>query len=200
MHQIQIACDRRGTSTGRRGSRATCGMSSQRPAPRRVGHLGDRHRRRHRPVHRRGHAGRRRDRPPSRSRHRPSRTARYADDLLTTLRRAPDAEPGDQVVVLTSRDQFTLEQTGHLGPAGDARHVLARATSSERRSRSSRSSPAPFSTVGTESMVPISHILWSHLWLGIATDAFDRARAFVGRQRQGQARTSCRRPPSACRS
>jgi acyl-CoA dehydrogenase len=30
-----------------------------------------------------------------------------------------------------------------------------------------------------ESMVPISHILWSHLWLGIATDAFARARAFV---------------------
>jgi acyl-CoA dehydrogenase len=37
----------------------------------------------------------------------------------------------------------------------------------------------PFSTIGPESMVPISHILWSHLWLGIATDAFDRARAFV---------------------
>jgi acyl-CoA dehydrogenase len=28
-------------------------------------------------------------------------------------------------------------------------------------------------------MVPVSHVLWSHLWLGIATDAFDRARAFV---------------------
>ena len=28
-------------------------------------------------------------------------------------------------------------------------------------------------------MVPVSHILWSHVWLGIATDAFDRARAFV---------------------
>ena len=28
-------------------------------------------------------------------------------------------------------------------------------------------------------MTPISHILWSHVWLGIATDAFDRARAFV---------------------
>jgi acyl-CoA dehydrogenase len=28
-------------------------------------------------------------------------------------------------------------------------------------------------------MVPVSHILWSHLWLGIATDAFDRSRAFV---------------------
>jgi acyl-CoA dehydrogenase len=39
--------------------------------------------------------------------------------------------------------------------------------------------PAPFARVSTESMVPISHLLWSHVWLGIATDAFDRARAFV---------------------
>ena len=37
----------------------------------------------------------------------------------------------------------------------------------------------PFSKIAPESMVPVSHILWSHLWLGIATDAFDRARAFV---------------------
>ena len=42
----------------------------------------------------------------------------YADDLLTTLRRAPDAEPGDQVVVLTHRDQHTLEQTGTWDPMG----------------------------------------------------------------------------------
>ena len=39
--------------------------------------------------------------------------------------------------------------------------------------------PAPFSTIATETMVPVSHLLWSHIWLGIATDAFDRARAFV---------------------
>jgi acyl-CoA dehydrogenase len=31
-------------------------------------------------------------------------------------------------------------------------------------------------------MVPVSHLLWAHLWLGIATDAFDRARAFVRAQ------------------
>ena len=36
-----------------------------------------------------------------------------------------------------------------------------------------------FSRIASESMVPISHILWSHLWLGIAEDAFGRARAFV---------------------
>ena len=30
-----------------------------------------------------------------------------------------------------------------------------------------------------ESIVPLSHILWSFAWLGIATDAFERGRAFV---------------------
>jgi acyl-CoA dehydrogenase len=38
---------------------------------------------------------------------------------------------------------------------------------------------APFSAVMNESMVPLSHILWSHVWLGIATDAFERGRSFV---------------------
>ena len=41
---------------------------------------------------------------------------------------------------------------------------------------------APFATVMNESMVPLSHILWSHVWLGIATDAFERGRAFVREQ------------------
>jgi acyl-CoA dehydrogenase len=33
--------------------------------------------------------------------------------------------------------------------------------------------------VMNESLVPLSHILWSFVWLGIATDAFERGRAFV---------------------
>jgi acyl-CoA dehydrogenase len=45
-------------------------------------------------------------------------------------------------------------------------------------------------------MVPISHILWSHLWLGIATDAFDRARAFVRAQAKQRPDTP---PPTAQR-
>jgi acyl-CoA dehydrogenase len=40
----------------------------------------------------------------------------------------------------------------------------------------------------------VSHILWSHLWLGIATDAFDRARAFV---RAAAKRTPGETPPAA---
>jgi acyl-CoA dehydrogenase len=102
----------------------------------------------------------------------------YADDLFTTLRRSPEAEPGDQVVALTRREQNTLEATGTwdvLGMRGTCSPgYIVRATFLSEQVLAS-----PFSQVAAQSMVPVSHILWSHLWLGIAEDAFDRARAFV---------------------
>ena len=121
----------------------------------------------------------------------------YADDLLTTLRRSPDAEPGDQVVALTHREQFTLEQIGTWDPMGMrgtcSPGYIVRATFPTEQVL-----PTPFSTVATESMVPISHILWSTL-LGIATDAFDRSRRSSGRlPRDGP--ISCLRRHSACHS
>jgi acyl-CoA dehydrogenase len=102
----------------------------------------------------------------------------FADDLFTTLRRSPDAEPGDQVAVLTRKEQTTLEQTGTWDPLGmrgtcSPGYVVRAEFSPE------QVLPTPFPRVSAESMVPVSHVLWSHLWLGIATDAFDRARAFV---------------------
>lgn len=102
----------------------------------------------------------------------------YADDLLTTLRRGPDAEPSDQVCVLTSRDQHELEQTGTWDPLG-MRGTCSPGNVVRARFAPAQVLPAEFSVVMNESMVPISHILWSQLWLGIATDAFGRARAFV---------------------
>jgi acyl-CoA dehydrogenase len=119
----------------------------------------------------------------------------YADDLFTTLRRAPDAEPGDQVVVLTRREQMSLEQKGTWDPMGMrgtcSPGYIVRATFPAEQIL-----PTPFPRVATESMVPISHLLWSHLWLGIATDAFDRARAFVrasAKQRPDQPQPAAQR-------
>jgi acyl-CoA dehydrogenase len=119
----------------------------------------------------------------------------HADDLLTTLRRNPDAEPSDQVLVLSRREQIELEPTGTWDPLG------MRGTCSPGYVVRSTFLPeqvlaTPFPKVSVESMVPVSHILWSHLWLGIATDAFDRARAFVraaAKQKPGQP------PPTAVR-
>jgi acyl-CoA dehydrogenase len=102
----------------------------------------------------------------------------HADDLLTTARRSPDAEGGDQVAVLTLNGQAELEQTGTWDPLG-MRGTCSPGFVVRARFAPEQVLPTPFPTVSAESMVPVSHILWSHLWLGIATDAFDRARAFV---------------------
>jgi acyl-CoA dehydrogenase len=102
----------------------------------------------------------------------------YADDLLVTLRAHPDAAPGEQVAVLARASETTLEQAGTWDPLGMrgtcSPGYVVRATVPTEQVMA-----APFPSISTESMVPISHLLWSHIWLGIATDAFDRARAFI---------------------
>ena len=102
----------------------------------------------------------------------------YADAFLTTVRRAPDAEGGDQVLVLTKREQMEMEPQGTWDPLGMrgtcSPGYVACATFPPEQILST-----PFSQISNESMTPLSHVLWSHVWLGIATDAFDRARAFV---------------------
>jgi acyl-CoA dehydrogenase len=112
----------------------------------------------------------------------------YADDLFTTARRAPEAEEVDQVLVLHHAADTELEPTskwdtigmrGTCSPGFEVRATFA----------PSQVLAAPFSTVMSESHVPISHILWSHVWLGIATEAFERGRAFVraaGRRAPGK--------------
>jgi acyl-CoA dehydrogenase len=119
----------------------------------------------------------------------------HADDLFVTLRRAADAEPSDQIVVLARNEQLTLEPSGTWDPLGMrgtcSPGYVVRATI-----RPEQILPTPFPRVSAESMVPVSHILWSHLWLGIATDAFDRARAFV---RAAAKRSPGEPPPVALR-
>ena len=118
-----------------------------------------------------------------------------ADDLFVTLRRSPDAEQSDQVVAIAHSEQTVLEQTSTWDPLGMrgtcSPGYVVRATLLPEQIL-----PTPFPRVMAESLVPVTHILWSHLWLGIATDAFDRARAFVraaAKQKPGET------PPVALR-
>ncbi len=119
----------------------------------------------------------------------------YADDLFVTLRRSPEAEPSDQVVALARKEQISLEPNGTWDPLGMrgtcSPGYVVRASIGPEQVLST-----PFPRVSAESMVPVSHILWSHLWLGIATDAFDRARAFV---RAAAKRSPGEPPPVALR-
>ena len=118
----------------------------------------------------------------------------HADELLVTIRRAPDAPAGDQVLVLIGKSQYTLERTSNWDTLG------MRGTCSpgfKLRGLCSAEQVLPnFPDVSARTMVPVSHITWSHLWLGIATDAVNRARAFVRGEARKKPGTT---PPGALR-
>jgi acyl-CoA dehydrogenase len=95
--------------------------------------------------------------------------------------------------VLTTKEQTKLEQTGTWDPLG-MRGTCSPGYVVRAEFPGEQILPTPFARVIPESMVPVSHILWSHLWLGIATDAFERARAFV---RASAKRSPGETPPQA---
>jgi acyl-CoA dehydrogenase len=102
----------------------------------------------------------------------------HCDDLLTTVRRSPEAEQSDQVMVLHRASETERE------PAGTWDTIGMRGTCSPGFVVRAEFAPEqilghPFSRMMNESIVPLSHILWSHVWLGIATEAFERGRSFV---------------------
>jgi acyl-CoA dehydrogenase len=107
----------------------------------------------------------------------------HADALLITCRRAQDAEPADQVLVLARRDETSLTPAGSWDALG-MRGTCSPGYSVQARVPSNQVLSAPFGEVAERTMVPFSHILWAHVWLGIATAAYDRARVFVREQAQ----------------
>jgi acyl-CoA dehydrogenase len=102
----------------------------------------------------------------------------HGDAILLTARRAPESPPSDQVMVLLMKGDYTLEQTsvwntfGMRGTCSPG--FVIRATGSAEQVL-----PAAFADIAAQSQVPYSHLVWSSLWLGIATDAVARAHAFV---------------------
>ena len=102
----------------------------------------------------------------------------YVDDVLVTARRDPDAAVNDQVIVHVSKPNLTLEPTGDwdtLGMRG-TRSIgfMLRATGTV-----DHIIPTPYAEVSGATMLPVSHLTWAALWLGIAEASMERARTFV---------------------
>lgn len=101
-----------------------------------------------------------------------------ADDLFITSRRSPDAPANDQVHVVLGKTDYELEPTmswdtmGFRGTCSEGFIVKAHGNINQ-------IIPTPFAEVLSHSMHPTAHILWGSLWLGIATDSVNMARAFV---------------------
>lgn len=111
-----------------------------------------------------------------------------ADDILATARRAEEAPPGDQQIVLLRRSEYALEQTSTwqaLGMRGTCSHGFTL----KARFPAEAVVPEAFARVATETMVPVSHLLWASVWLGVATDAVRRARTFAREDARRTGRT-----------
>jgi acyl-CoA dehydrogenase len=118
----------------------------------------------------------------------------HADDLLVTVRRAPDAPRNDQVLALVRRGKFELQKQGvwdTLGMRGTCSPAF------QLHGRGSLGHVVPnFAQIASATMVPYSHSLWSSVWLGIASDAVARAHAMVRSQAR---KTPGTVPPAASR-
>lgn len=118
-----------------------------------------------------------------------------ADGILATARRAPDAPSSDQVLVALPKSKATYARTGTWDTLG------MRGTCSQGGTLTGQGSvaqilPLPYGDISARTMVPYSHLTWASLWLGIATNAVGRARAFIRAEARKKPGTT---PPGAVR-
>jgi acyl-CoA dehydrogenase len=118
-----------------------------------------------------------------------------ADAILVTARRDADAGPSEQVHVLVGREDRTLEPLSSWDTLG-FRGTCSLGFTLRAQGDADQILPTPYAEIHGKTMHPVSHSVWSALWLGIAADAVGRARSFA---RARARKTPGELPPSATR-
>jgi acyl-CoA dehydrogenase len=101
-----------------------------------------------------------------------------ADGIMATARRTPQSPASDQVIVVLPKSSYRLEHLqswdtlGMRGTCSDGYRLQA-------SGEIAQIVPMPYADVSAQTMLPTSHLVWSAVWLGIASDAVARARAFI---------------------
>jgi acyl-CoA dehydrogenase len=108
-----------------------------------------------------------------------------ADAVVTTARRAADADASDQVLVVLEKKNYALEKTGGWDTLG-MRGTCSAGFSLKAVANPEQILPVPYGAIHTQTMVPTSHLMWSGNWAGIAAGAVERAKKFMRKaQRAG---------------
>jgi acyl-CoA dehydrogenase len=116
----------------------------------------------------------------------------HADAILATARRSPDAPASDQVLALLRKEEFTLTRTSGWDTLG-FRGTCSPGFTLSAIAPVDHIVPVPYAEISSQTMLPVSHIVWASLWVGIATAAVGRARAYV----RSEARKSPGKTPAA---
>jgi acyl-CoA dehydrogenase len=109
-----------------------------------------------------------------------------ADAILLTARRTADSHSGDQVLVACRGADLEIRQAGQADMLGlrGTRSVPYRLIG---RAPAGAVFEHTFDRILAETMMPYSHVLWSSVWLGLASAALAKAARFVqaGARRTG---------------
>lgn len=101
-----------------------------------------------------------------------------ADGVVTVARRNAEAAASDQVLCVFLKEDYTLERLsgwetlGMRGTCSSGFRLVA-------KGRPEQVLSARYGDVHNQTMTPVSHILWSSAWAGIAASDVDRAQAFT---------------------
>jgi acyl-CoA dehydrogenase len=118
-----------------------------------------------------------------------------ADAILITARANPEAAPSDQVLLVSRKADLKLTQSSSWDTLG-MRGTCSNGYLVKAEGELEAILPLAYADISARTMLPFAHLTWSALWLGIAADAVNRARAFV----RGEARKNPSvAPPGALR-
>lgn len=102
--------------------------------------------------------------------------AKHATVILVTARESVDAAPSDQVLVACEKEHTELSATGvwdALGMRGtDSCGYVLTATPPP-----GAILPASYAAILSTEMLPVTHIMWASVWLGIADAIISRVRS-----------------------
>ena len=119
----------------------------------------------------------------------------HADAICVTARRTPESPPSDQVLVVCPKGTYTLEQTSNWDTMG-MRGTCSNGFWLRAKGSVDQVLPTPYADISAQTMLPSAHVFWASLWLGIASEAVNRARVFIrGEARKKPGST----PPGAVR-
>jgi len=117
----------------------------------------------------------------------------YADGIVTTARRAADAEPSDQVMVVFLKQDYTLTRLSGWNTLG-MRGTCSEGYTLQATGTREQILPEPYALVHARTMVPFAHLLWGSVWTGIAAGALTRTQGYI---RQAVRQSGGQLPPGA---
>lgn len=104
-----------------------------------------------------------------------------ADDILLTCRANEKAASSDQRLVLLKNNQMQ-KKIGRLWDAMGMRGTCSHACVVSGQANVEQIVETPFALIANQGMIPDAHLIWSSIWLGIAEDAYYKAKKVSRKQ------------------